>query len=157
MDGPIASAALRRNDRRVSTHLRQELDQRLTTLAQRCAAACAFVLDTTGQAYGASTPLPDDWSARVGAVVPMVVEATREHPLNRGGHLHMVSSVEPPFAAAESFAGVYLLVLLFDGAFAASEVSALVRFALPEIEALTVSLPPPDPTQEARAVARRVG
>ena len=115
------------------------------------------MLDTTAQAYGASTPLPDDWSTLVDEVVPLVVEATREHPLRKGGHLHLMRSVEPPFAAAESFAGVYMVVLLFEAPFVAAEVSALVRRALPEIEALTVALPPPDPTREARVAGLRTG
>ncbi len=142
----------------MTAHHRQELDQRLTTLTAQCRASCAFVLDTTAQSYGASTPLPDDWSTLVDEMVPLVVAATREHPLRKGGHLHLMRSVEPPFAAAESFAGVYMVVLLFEAPFVAAEVSALVRRALPEIEALTVALPPPDPTREARvatAAARR--
>lgn len=115
------------------------------------------MLDTTGQDYGASQPLPEGWQALAEAAVPLVVEATREHPLRRGGHLHLLRSVEPPFAAAESFAGVYMLLLLFDAPFAASEVGVRVRRALPEIEALTVALPPPDPTREARVAGLRAG
>ena len=139
----------------MTAHQRQELDLRLTLLAGDCGASCAFVLDTTGQDYGASRPLPEEWSELVDAVVPLVVEATREHPLRRGGHLHLVRSVEPPFTAAESFAGVYMVVLLFDGPFVAGDVSTIVRHALPEIEALTVGLPPPDPMREARVVGLR--
>lgn len=141
----------------MTTHPRDELDRRLTLLAGQCGASCAFVVDTTGQAYGASDPLPEDWAAHAEAVGPLVVAATREHPLRRGGHLHLVRSVEPPFVAAESFAGVYLLILLFDEAFDGSLVSAVVRRALPEIEALTVALPPPDPTREARVAGLRAG
>ena len=139
----------------MTEHKRQELDQRLTTLAGWCGASCAFVLDTTGQDYGASSPLPDGWQALAEAVVPLVIEATREHPLRKGGHLHLLRSVEPPFAAAESFAGVYMVLLLFDAPFHAGDVSALVRQALPAIEALTVALPPPDPTRVARVVGLR--
>lgn len=113
------------------------------------------MLDTTGQDYGASSPLPDGWQALAEAVVPLVIEATREHPLRKGGHLHLLRSVEPPFAAAESFAGVYMVLLLFDAPFEAGDVSALVRHALPEIEALTVALPPPDPTRVARVAGLR--
>jgi len=115
------------------------------------------VLDTTGQDYGASSPLPDGWQALAEAAVPLVIEATRERPLRKGGHLHLLRSVEPPFAAAESFAGVYMVLLLFDEPFAAADVSALVRRALPEIEALTVALPPPDPTRVARIADGRAG
>lgn len=141
----------------MTAHQRQELDRRLTLLARQCGASCAFVIDTTGQAYGASEPLPDDWATLAEAVGPLVVAATREHPLRRGGHLHLVRSVEPPFAAAESFAGVYMLMALFEAPFDGAMVSAVVRHALPEIEALTVALPPPDPTREARVAGLRAG
>ena len=45
--------------------------------------------------------------------------------------------------------------LLFDAPFVSTEVSESVRHALPEIEALTVSLPPPDPTREALVAGLR--
>jgi hypothetical protein len=141
----------------VTAHQRQELDQRLTMLTADCGAACSFVLDTTGQAYGTSSPLPEDWATLAQEAGLLVVAATREHPLRKGGHLHLLRSVEPPFAAAESFAGVYMVLLLFDGPFDGARVSALVRHALPEIEALTVSLPPPDPTREAKVAGMRAG
>lgn len=150
----LATAAARRDDRAVTSSPRALLDDRLRTLARRCEARYAFVLDTSGQDYGASSMLPG-WYDLFGAVVPLVVAATREHPLRRGGHLHLVRSVEPPFVAAESFAGVYMLLVLFDGPFAASAVTALVREALPEIEALTVTQPPPDPSSEAGVAGMR--
>jgi|JI10StandDraft_1071094.scaffolds.fasta_scaffold562786_2 hypothetical protein len=138
----------------MTTSPRALLDARLRTLTSECEASCALVVDTSGQDYGASD-LPPDWQRLVRDVEPLVAAATREHPLRSGGHLHLVRSVEPPFVAAESFAGVYMLLVLFDGAFAASAVTALVRRALPEIEALTVTQPPPDPSEEAGAARMR--
>lgn len=136
----------------MTTSPRALLDARLRTLTSRCEASCAFVVDTSGQDYGASG-LPSDWQQLFDAVAPLVLAATHDHPLRRGGHLHLVRSVEPPFVAAESFAGVYMLLVIFRGPFSASVVTALVHEALPEIEALTVTQPPPDPSEEA-GVAR---
>ena len=138
----------------MSASTRELLDDRLRALTSACGASCAFVIDTSGEVFGA-TGLPDDWQELVTAVTPLVIEATREHPLRRGGHLHLMRSVEPPFAAAESFAGVYMLLALFGGPFAAADVTAAVRAALPEIEALTLTQPPPDPTRQAGAQRMR--
>ncbi len=143
-----------RDDAAVTTSPRALLDARLRTLTTRCEASCAFVIDTSGQDYGASM-LPSDWQQLLGDIAPLVLAATHDHPLRRGGHLHLVRSVEPPFVAAESFAGVYMLLVLFREPFSASVVTALVREALPEIEALTVTQPPPDPSEEAGAARLR--
>lgn len=136
----------------MTANLRDLLDDRLRALTKRCEAKFAFVIDTSGEVYG-HTSMPAGWEALATDVEPLVMAATREHPLRRGGHLHLVRSVEPPFVAAESFAGVYMLLVFFEGSFSASVVTALVREALPEIEALTVTQPPPDPSSEA-GVAR---
>jgi len=138
----------------VTTSPRALLDARLRTLTTQCEASCAFVIDTSGQDYGASD-IPSDWQELVDAVAPLVTAATHDHPLRRGGHLHLVRSVEPPFVAAESFAGVYMVLVIFRGPFSASVVTALVREALPEIQALTVTQPPPDPSEEAGAARLR--
>ena len=44
--------------------------------------------------------------------------------------------------AAMSFAGIYAVVVWFDRAFESALVRARIRRALPEIEALTLALPP---------------
>lgn len=138
----------------MTTSPRHLLNGRLHRLVVACQAHCAFVIDTSGQDYGASG-LPYGWEGLVSEVAPLVLAATHEHPLRSGGHLHLVRSVEPPFVAAESFAGVYMLLVLFKRPFAAAEVTTAVRAALPEIEALTLTQPPPDPTREAGAQRMR--
>lgn len=138
----------------MSTSARQRLDDRLRALTAASKAVFSFVVDTSGEVYGA-TEVPDDWEELTTPVEPLVMEAMRERPLRRGGHLHLVRSMEPPFVAAESFAGVYLLLVLFEGPFAAADVTAAVRAALPDIESLTVTQPPPDPTREAPAMRLR--
>ncbi|MDC0743850.1 hypothetical protein [Polyangium mundeleinium] len=63
---------------------------------------------------------------------------------------------EEPFAYAQSFAGVYVLLLCFSGPFTPFPVASKVRAALPEIEALTVMLPPPEgPDRETIAMRLR--
>ena len=139
----------------MTAHPRQELDRRLTTLRSGCGASCVFVLDTSGQNYGASSPLPLDWEQLAEPVGPLLLAALEEHPPRRGGHLHLLRGVEPPYFAAESFAGVYLVLVIFRAPFDGATVGALVREALPEVEALTLTQPPPDPTRDARVVALR--
>ncbi len=52
-----------------------------------------------------------------------------------------------------SFAGVYVLIPFFDGEHSPAWVNAAVRRALPTIESLTTSVPPPDGT-DPHAIAR---
>lgn len=139
----------------MTAHLRDELDRRLAVLKGACRAACALVFDTSGQNYGASVPLPYGWEELAEPVGPLVQAALDEHPLRRGGHLHVLRGVEPPYFAAESFAGVYFVLLIFYTPFVSAEVDALVRAALPEIEALTLTQPPPDGTRGARVMRLR--
>src|SRR5262249_3067528 len=61
-------------------------------------------------------------------------------PLQSGGHIHNFA----PLHFAESFATVYVLILWFDAPYDREWVGAAVRHALPTIEQLTTSLPPPD-------------
>ena len=49
----------------------------------------------------------------------------------------------------ESFAGVYLALLVFDAAFEGTFVTRRLRRALPDIEVLMVALPPRDPNRDA--------
>jgi hypothetical protein len=75
--------------------------------------------------------------------------------LHRGGHLHE-KHVEDGFAyLARSFAGIYVLVLVFDGAFDELRAERALALSLPTIERLVTALPPLDPTPLAGAVAIR--
>lgn len=87
------------------------------------------------------------------------VDAVRSHEaiatLHRGGHLHD-KHVEDDFAyLARSFAGIYVLVLVFDGAFDELRAERALAISLPTIERLVTALPPLDPTPFAGAVAIR--
>ncbi len=92
----LAAAAIRGEARPMSTSARQLLDDRLRALTAACKAVFSFVIDTSGEVYGA-TEMPDDWEELTTPAEPLVMEAMRAHPLRRGGHLHLVRSAEAPF------------------------------------------------------------
>jgi hypothetical protein len=65
--------------------------------------------------------------------------------LYRGGHLNR-SVIEPDFALiARSFAGIYVLIVVFSGPFEELRAKHAVTHALPAIESLVLALPPRDP------------
>ncbi len=77
------------------------------------------------------------------------------HALHRGGHLAQSFS-EPGFGwLARSFAGIYVLILAFEGPFDELRAERAVAISLPAIERLVTSLPPLDPTPVAGAAAIR--
>jgi hypothetical protein len=68
--------------------------------------------------------------------------------LHRGGHLHAAHR-DPHWRTwrsyvAESFAGIYVVVLWHDGSRETGALLAHLREAIPRIEPLTVAMPPPD-------------
>lgn len=98
------------------------------------------------------TPSRESISARVLERVRALPEVSA---LPKGGHLR-VSASEPEFGySAHSFAGIYVLILVFRGGEPMDELGikrALVN-ALPVIERLVLSLPPLDPVPVAGAAA----
>jgi hypothetical protein len=64
--------------------------------------------------------------------------------IRRGKHLDVAKVDGDDRYVATSFAGIYVLVEWFDRAFEPALVRARIRRAPPEIEALTLGLPPPD-------------
>jgi hypothetical protein len=137
----------------------RELDARLGALAEECGAGCAFVVDSSGEVFGATEVVVGGARREVDEVVPLLGREIEARMPARGGHVHLVRAEEAPFVVAESFAGIYMVVMVFEGAFAAQWVVGRIHRALPEIEALTVGLPPRDPQREASAqrLARRGG
>lgn len=86
------------------------------------------------------------------------VRALPEMPtLHKGGHIHHSVS-EPEFGyVARSFAGIYVLVLVFREPFDELRAKRATVHALPIIERLVLALPPRDPvpTSGAAALPRR--
>lgn len=75
--------------------------------------------------------------------------------LHRGGHVHESVRGEGFGWVARSFAGIYVLVLVFDHAFDEVGAERAIAHALPTIERLVAALPPLDPTPTAGVAAIR--
>jgi len=65
--------------------------------------------------------------------------------LPRGGHVHTTVSGAELGYVARSFAGIYVLVLVFDAPFDELRAKRAIVHALPTIERLVLALPPLDP------------
>lgn len=73
-----------------------------------------------------------------------------------GARFKVALGDEEPYVFAQSFAGVYVLLVSFNGPFTSFPVASKVRAALPAIEALTVMLPSPEgPDRGALSVRKR--
>jgi hypothetical protein len=87
------------------------------------------------------------------------VEAVRALPtipaLHRGAHLHESAREADLGWIARSFAGIYVLVLVFEGTFDELGAERAITHALPIVERLVTALPPLDPTPVAGVAAIR--
>jgi hypothetical protein len=115
------------------------LCEALTELAHRTGAANAVVMDAFNALWSRAFPLTPESQQHAFDLLARAL-STSERPLQSGGHVKMNTGRY----LAESFATVYVLILWFDSPYDESWVRAAVRHALPIIEQLTVSLPPPD-------------
>jgi hypothetical protein len=83
----------------------------------------------------------------------MAIELVRRRPempaLRKGGHLVFGASTDRFGCIARSFAGIYVLVLVFRGAYDEIKAKHAISRALPAIERLVLALPPRDPSPEA--------
>jgi hypothetical protein len=77
--------------------------------------------------------------------------------LHRGGHLSRTVTEQDFACIARSFAGIYVLVVVFEGPFDELRAKHAVSQALPIIETLVLALPPrdPPPTSAGARAARR--
>ncbi|MDI1475437.1 hypothetical protein [Polyangium sp. y55x31] len=154
-----------------------KLHRRLVSLQDGVGATNAIVCDLSGSllCYGLSRRAPSDPGAAVEALALRGTEADLERELSAlsemfdrvlrarppgkdkpGAHFTVALADEEPFAYAQSFAGVYVLLLWFSGPFTPFPVAARIRSALPTIEALTVMLPPPEgPSRGAMSMRMR--
>jgi len=79
--------------------------------------------------------------------------------LHRGGHLSRTVTEQDFACIARSFAGIYVLVVVFEGPFDELKAKHAVSQALPIIESLVLALPPRDPPPAiagARAARRPI-
>jgi hypothetical protein len=101
--------------------------------------------------------VPDPEPSARDSVSERAIRAVRALPemptLHKGGHIHHSVS-EPDFGyVARSFAGIYVLVVVFREAFDELRAKRATLHALPVIERLVLALPPRDPVPTSGAVA----
>ncbi|MBX3191023.1 MAG: hypothetical protein KF819_28765 [Labilithrix sp.] len=124
-----------------------QLYKALARLAGACGGAFAFVLDEGNGLWcvgladvppTTATHVEDRAADRFYAaeIVP------RTNALRKGSHIEIVCEEGNDRYMAVSFAGIYVVVVWFYDGFGADLVRARIRRALPEIERLTLSLPP---------------
>jgi hypothetical protein len=97
-------------------------------------------------------PRPAILSRRALHIVRSLPELTE---LRKGRHLHYVDRQGDVPLLAQSFAGIYVLVVVFDGPFDEIRAERAIVEALPRIERLVMALPPLDPAPQAGVVALR--
>lgn len=131
-----------------------QLAARLAALVQQAGAMNAVVMDAHNALWCRASYLGEGEKQWVFELLARALPLATG-PLERGGRIDHVRCEVAPFWLARSFAGIYVLVLWFERPFADAWVRAIVRRALPDIEALTTSLPPPDgPHREAGVVPK---
>jgi hypothetical protein len=103
-------------------------------------------------------PSPTARAAAASRVAVHVVRSLSDGPASRKGkHVrHVERTGDAPFVA-HSFAGIYLLIVVYDGPFDELRAERTIVEALPRVERLVLALPPldPSPTAGASAVAMR--
>jgi hypothetical protein len=138
-----------------------KLDEALGKLARACGGSFAFVLDegnglwcvSLAEGPPTTSTSHEDRAADRFYEKEMVPRLTA---MRRGSPLDVASVDGPDRYVGMSFAGIYAVVVWFDSSFSPELVRARIRRALPEIEALTLALPPPDgPGADAGAAKAR--
>ena len=135
------------------------LNAALERLAERCGARAATVLDEGFVVWG---------EARAGGDLsgPLVDEVDRFYrteieprisEMRHGVSIGMQNVSGRDYYVAKSFASLYVVVVWFSGPFDVAAAHDLLSAALPEIEALTLSLPPWDGPDAGSGARRQVG
>ena len=123
------------------------LYEALAGLAARCGASFSFVLDEGNGLWCVGIPNVTPTTATSGEdraadrfyrdeIVP------RAASLRRGVPIDLANVEGKDRYVARSFAGIYAVVVWFDDDFEPDLVRARIRRAIPEIQALTLALPP---------------
>jgi hypothetical protein len=156
----------------------QVLQGELEALRSRAAAINAVVIDANSPiVWGAAAPSglattwpsagstgPEILAPEDGSSIPAVSRAaidtlrglSETAASRKGKHVrHVERGGDVPFLA-HSFAGIYLLLLVFDSPFDELRAERAILDSLPRIERLVLALPPldPSPVAGARAMAR---
>jgi hypothetical protein len=131
------------------------LSRALDEVASDAGARNAVVTDAWGHLWCRAAPLSGEALDRVLALAARIAGEARP-PLSRGGKIDRTRADGTELWVARSFAGVYVLIVLYDGAFAPARARAAIDAHLAAIEALTLALPSPD-GPDATSGARRMG
>lgn len=169
--------------RRSRPPVAQALRDELVALCNRAAALNAIVIDANSPVEwgiarpqggspltprASSTTLADaaeapeegaEGEAPVALASRRALEVVRGLPelaaLRKGRHLRYVERTGTAPVVVHSFAGIYLLVLVFDAPLDELRAERAVVEALPRIERLVLALPPLDPSPHADVLAMR--
>jgi hypothetical protein len=112
-------------------------------------------------ALAPAPPAKSEPPPQMSALSNRAIEEVRMLPtlatLRRGGHLAYVVREDDFGILARSFAGIYVLLVVFDHLFDELRAERSVRESLPRIERLVLALPPldPEPTDNVTAMRQR--
>lgn len=124
----------------------------LLELADACGATGAVVIDEGNGLWCMSHP---GLEKAADAFYREEIATRPEVQLKKGKPLHVVRDRPPEhFYVAESFASIYVLIVFFDREFDPFTARTRLRSALPRIEALVLSLPPPFGPDEGAGIGK---
>jgi hypothetical protein len=98
----------------------------------------------------------EEWARHIASrrVIPAVRALPEMATLHKGGHVHRAHAEPDMGYIARSFAGIYVLVLVFDAPYDELLAKRATLQALPAIERLVLALPPRDPVTPAGGAKR---
>jgi hypothetical protein len=161
--------------RRTRPPVKRALRDELQALCERAAAVNALVVDANSPVvWGAAQPAGLIPAAQQGSNPRMAEEASPAAPeaqvtiasrralhvvrglaeigsLRKGKHVRHVERAGESALLAHSFAGIYLLVVVFGAAFDELRAERAILESLPRIERLVLALPPLDPSPDTGA------
>ena len=129
-----------------------KLHEVLSQLAHASGGDFAFVVDE-GNGLWCVAPSSTDADRKADRFYANEIHP-RMHDLRHGVPLDIAKTEGDDRYVAISFASIYVVVVWFDRDFVPPLVRARVRRALPEIEALTLALPPPTGPEAGSAAGK---
>ncbi|NUO49634.1 MAG: hypothetical protein HOV80_12325 [Polyangiaceae bacterium] len=128
------------------------LKKELRSLVKRSRGVGAAVIDAKSPVVWASAGLDDSESDAAKASADLRERAIGEvrslpqiSALHRGGHLALSLREDTFGYVVRSFAGIYVVCVVFDHAFDEIRAERALRESLPRVERLVLALPPLDP------------
>lgn len=119
------------------------LARALDEIASDADARNAVVTNAWGHLWCRAAPLSGEALEQLLALAARIAGEARP-PLPRGGKIDRTRADGSEHWVARSFAGVYVLIVLYDGAFTPARARSVINAHLAQIEALTLALPSPD-------------